>query len=111
MAAEEYTATVDELIDGYRAMRAREIPGDRVLASIQAVMEAERGIAAVQAAVRADMQPREVRTLEELDALPDGAVVMAPDGYATNISDSFITGEWMLPATVLFAPNQQGAEQ
>jgi hypothetical protein len=36
---------------------------------------------------------------------------MAPDGYATNISDSFITGEWMLPATVLFTPNQQGAEQ
>lgn len=64
------------------------------------------GLRAVEAAVRADMQPREVRTLEELDALPVGTVVMAPDGYATNLSDNFQTGEWMLPARILFTPTE-----
>lgn len=46
----EYTPTMDELVDGYRAMRARDAgrvePHDRILLSIEAVAEAKRALAA-----------------------------------------------------------------
>lgn len=48
----DYTPTTDEMLDGYVTMKRREIPGDPILASIQALSEAERWLAAHDAEVR-----------------------------------------------------------
>jgi hypothetical protein len=52
----DYTPTTDEMLDGYVTMRGREIPGDRVLASVQALGEAERWLAAHDAEKRAEWE-------------------------------------------------------
>lgn len=94
----------------------------------------DRWLAAHDAAVRADMQPREVRTVEELDALPDGSIAMnhvgrvpwrARTAAATHGGYRYWTGEvngvveqirsdrLRLPTLLLFTPstpNQTGAE-
>lgn len=56
MSTEPYTPTTDEMLDGYVTMKRREIPGDPILASIQALSEAVRWLAAHDAEVRAGVQ-------------------------------------------------------
>lgn len=58
----EYTPTTDEMLDGYVTMRRREIPGDRVLASVQALGEAERWLAAHDAEKRAEWEAEQGET-------------------------------------------------
>jgi hypothetical protein len=50
----------------------------------------------------------EATTMAELAALPVGTVVMAPSGFAVTLDASYVTGEWMLPAKVLFSPRVTG---
>lgn len=82
----EYTPTIEEVLDGYVTMRGREIPGDRVLASIQALSEAERWLAAHDAEKRAEWEAE-----QEIDDEPCKAVFWSWDIFRHQEVDPY----WM----------------
>lgn len=66
--SETVKATDDEMFDGYRQMRAREILGDHLEASLQAMCEAQRWLAAHDAdlteRVRAEQRETDAQIAE-----------------------------------------------
>lgn len=67
----EHTPTTDEMLDGYVTMRRREISGDRVLASVQALGEAERWLGAHDAAKRTEWEAEQGETEWAVRLRPD----------------------------------------
>lgn len=63
---------------------------------------------AIAAAAPHLSEPRQIRTMEELDALPDHSVILAPQGYSAQktAGNWWVAGEYIaaipaLPAAVL----------
>lgn len=85
MGSEPYTPWDDEIIDAYRAMRAREIGGDPVLASVESIAEASRWMADHDARVRKEQRKRDAQIAEQAD--PVEVALIGPTYIAAAIRE------------------------